>query len=90
MRPCKLLHKERDSATGEVMYTAQMLNNTVSKLKEKVPEGVEHIVTGIPREAIMLKDKAYYHSDQRLPNVFRHEIGIPTEIFPKQWMDLTD
>jgi hypothetical protein len=49
---------------------------------------MEHTVTGIPLDAIMVKDKTYY-SDQHLPNAFRHEIRIPTEIFPQQLMDLS-
>jgi len=78
--------KDVDPNTGQVTYTAEMLNYEMIG-KEKFIEGMEHVVTGIPRDAIMLKDKTY-HSDQHLPNAFRHEIGIPTEIFPKQWMDL--
>jgi hypothetical protein len=64
-----------------------MGNATVSK--DKIVPNMEQTVTGIPRDAIMVvKDKTYY-SDQHLPNAFRHEIDIPTEIFPQQWMDLS-
>jgi hypothetical protein len=31
-----------------------------------------------------------YHSDQHLPNVFRHPMGIREELFPKQWKNRLD
>jgi hypothetical protein len=86
IRPCTLLQEDVDPTTGQVTYTATMGNATISK--DKIVPNMEHTVTGIPLDAIMVKDKTYY-SDQYLPNAFRHEIGIPTEIFPQQWMDLS-
>jgi hypothetical protein len=84
-RPCRLLRKDM-GANGEVTYTAEMFNlNPVGE--DNIPLGQKHIVSGIPRTAIILTNKKY-SSDQHLPNAFRHEIGIPDEIFPEQWMNL--
>uniref|UniRef100_A0A7S4JNF3 SET domain-containing protein n=1 Tax=Odontella aurita TaxID=265563 RepID=A0A7S4JNF3_9STRA len=38
----------------------------------------------VPRQAIKFVDKQY-HSDQHLPNSFRHYIPIPDKIFPLHW-----
>ena len=83
-RPCRLLRKEMDPH-GDTSYTAEIYNSAQGG-DDNIPEGVQHIVTGIPREAIALTNKLY-SSDQHLPNAFRHEIGIPDDIFPRQWMD---
>ena len=42
----------------------------------------------VPREAILFFDLPYT-TDIHLPNAYRHEIGIPDEIFPKAWRDLS-
>jgi hypothetical protein len=41
----------------------------------------------VPRSAIVFYDKPGT-SDMHLPSAFRHMIGIPGEIFPKQWENL--
>jgi hypothetical protein len=38
----------------------------------------------VPRHAVVFYDKPGY-TDMHLPGAFRHLIGIPDEIFPKQW-----
>jgi hypothetical protein len=38
----------------------------------------------VPRSALSFFDKPG-RTDMHLPNAFRHMIGIPDEIFPKQW-----
>ena len=42
------------------------------------------IVEGLPRIALMIKDKSHM-SDMFLENVFRHEIRIPDSLFPEAW-----
>jgi len=44
------------------------------------------VVRNVPEDGIFLYDKAF-SSDWHLPNVFRHEIGIPDDIMPKAWMN---
>ena len=80
--PCKVLHRY----PGNV-YTVEILNkhDIASQQKKEIPVG--HRVTQVPRWAIHMEFKTYA-SDQHLPNAFRHEIGIPNDIFPKSWMDL--
>jgi hypothetical protein len=41
----------------------------------------------VPRSAIVFYDKPGM-TDMHLPSAFRHLIGIPEEIFPKQWKNL--
>lgn len=84
-RPCRLLRKDVDSG-GTVLYTAEILNRNPVE-EDNVPDGQTHIVTHIPRTAIVVTNKKY-SSDQHLPNAFRHEIGLSDEIFPQQWIDL--
>jgi hypothetical protein len=60
-----------------------------SKLKEGkfsyvVQFEQDAIRDGVPRSAIHFVDKPYT-TDFHLEGVFRHEIGIPDEIFPKRW-----
>lgn len=80
LRPCRIIRK--DASGG---FTAEMFNLGND---DAIPEQfMPHVVTDIPRSVIEVRDKPY-HSDQHLEFAFRHEIGIPDEIFPKQWMDL--
>jgi hypothetical protein len=65
-----------------------MKNRRGLKPEEVIPNGSLHIVNGVPRSAIRFMDK-YYTTDQHLENAFRHEIQIPDEYFPSQWMDLS-
>jgi hypothetical protein len=43
----------------------------------------------VPRAAIAFFDKAG-QTDMHLPNAFRHIIGIPESIFPRQWKNTRD
>lgn len=86
LRPCRVLSREVDSYSQQVTFTAEMLNHKSGDVIP--PHSMPHVVTKISRHGIEFKDRPY-HSDQHLPNAFRHAIGIPTSIFPKQWMDLT-
>lgn len=45
-------------------------------------------VNGVPREEIEFQSMSYT-SDLHLETAFRHAIGIPDEIFPVKWMDLS-
>ena len=47
-----------------------------------------HIITHIPWKAIRFFNKAYT-SDIFLKNAFRHEMGLPDDVWPKAWMNLS-
>lgn len=47
-----------------------------------------HIVTNIPWKAIRFFNKPYT-SDVFLKNAFRHEMGLPDDVWPKAWMNLS-
>ncbi len=84
LRPCVVMdhHVGND---GELLYTVRIFNRPGLSPSTRVPTGKPHIVTGVPRFAIVFSDKLYT-SDQHLENAFRQEIGL--SIFPDQWKDL--
>ena len=45
--------------------------------------------TDVPRSALRFFDLPYT-TDLQQPTAFRHEIGIPDEIFPERWRNLPD
>ena len=57
------------------------------KVKQLIPAGEEHVVVGVPRAAIFVRDKLY-SKDEFLPGAFRHPIMFPDEIFPEPWRNL--
>jgi hypothetical protein len=42
------------------------------------------VVKNVPSDGIFLYDKAN-STDWHMPNVFRHEIQIPDDMFPETW-----
>ena len=88
LRPCNVMSREK-VGDGHWIYTVQMKNRPGLPKKEMIPNGELHVVTHIPRGAIRFTDRIH-STDQHLPNAFRHEIGIPDEIFPQHWMDLNE
>ena len=95
LRPCSIMQREQEH-TGQVVdgkpqahvtYTAMMKNYPGIRKEERIPKGEIHVVESIPRNAIRFVDKMY-STDMHLDNAFRHEIQIPDDIFPQQWMDL--
>ena len=70
--PCRIL--ERDILSdGNNVYTAELRTG-----------GEIAVLYNIPRYAIEFVDHSYM-SDQYLLDAFRHEIGIPDDIFPDSW-----
>lgn len=47
-------------------------------------DGAFRYIDDLPREAFAFINTAY-SSDMLLTNAFRHEIGIPDELFPEAW-----
>jgi hypothetical protein len=78
---CDILRLRFDG--HRVLYTAVINRlDTLDDVYEK-KENYELIVDA-PREAFFFVDKPYT-SDMFLPNVFRHAIMIPDELFPEAW-----
>lgn len=101
LRPCTIMSRQDDipvkggrSSGGEKqsLYMVMIHNHPSPHFyssfseKEKIPKGIKHVVTNVPRHAIRFTDK-YYSTDQHLENAFRHFIGMPEEMFPEAWMD---
>ena len=96
LRPCKVIAHEpaTDRHTqqpgGKELYTALVQNWPGLLEVKRIPRGVKHIVSGIPREAFRFVDRPY-SSDEHIEGAFRHFIGLDeTGIFPKSWLDLYD
>ena len=83
--PCDVLK----SNEAENKYTTRIYDKVVTENEDgMLSTGGRTIreVFNTPREAIRFVDKPY-HSNQFLENTFRHEIGIPDELFPLHWRD---
>jgi len=83
LRPCSILQRNEEDGT----FTVRIRNRYGLAAEERLPKGAIHIITHVPRYAIRFSDKIYT-TDQHLENAFRHEIGIPDDIFPEKWKDL--
>jgi SET domain len=79
---CDILRFSK-GADGRYYYTAAYIDP-----EEKNTKGGATIrVKGVPREAFVFKDLPYT-GDFLQPNVFRHDIRIPDELFPDKWKNL--
>lgn len=85
LRPCRILARDDD------LYTVEVTNTWAVSVgpEGRIPRGVRHVVTNMPRSAIEFTDRRY-STDQNLPNAFRQEIGLPDGLFPTAWMDLSN
>jgi len=95
LRPCHILdritvdesHGEEERYTVEIKNPGQHFESGDPMTAHLIPSGERHIVTNMPRAAIRFTDRIYT-TDQNLPNAFRHEIGLPTGVFPDSWLDI--
>jgi len=83
--PCQIYKRSDDGDTYVVRIT-QLLSE--DKTRWSVAEK-PRMLFNFSLKSIMFAEKAYV-GDQFLENAFRHPIGIPDEIFPKEWMDLVE
>eukprot|EP00956_Cyclotella_meneghiniana_P034746 scaffold107994_cov70-Cyclotella_meneghiniana.AAC.1 len=85
----KDLYEEEDEDEEEnyhgYEYDAEL---NIRKTFEDVIIHEVHIITHIPWKAIRFFNKAYT-SDIFLKNAFRHEMGLPDDVWPKAWMNLS-
>jgi hypothetical protein len=85
LRPCLVV--DRVETTTKLEFTVQILNRPGLTLVEQIPKGHVHLVSHVPRNAIVFSDRPYT-TDPHLDNAFRHPIGLPDNLFPEAWKDL--
>jgi hypothetical protein len=78
--PCTIVgsDKKGNDNDDDTLYTVRILDQSF--------QAAPRFVLAMPREYIDLFPKPY-QSDQHRSDAFRHHIGIPDEMFPKQWKD---
>jgi hypothetical protein len=83
LRPCKIL--DRHFLNDVYYYTVQVeqIQNYFTPNHCHLSNQIQTVLQ-VPESAITLVDKEYT-SDQFLPTAFRHEIGIPNSLYPKNW-----
>ena len=82
--PCQVLKNE-----GNGRYTVRIHSQLVPKEEQVswVKNNQARILKNYPGTLIKFVHKSYT-SDQFLAGAFRHHIGIPDYLFPRQWKDL--
>jgi len=81
-RPCDVIERNDDGTYNVVVYDREGSTVGVEYCGELSDKGVR--IAGMPASAISLADRPYT-SDMFLPGAFRHEIGIPQDLFPPNW-----
>jgi hypothetical protein len=84
LRPCHLLARSEGSGTFFYVARVENITNKVAPDGCVLPLKENNTVYNLPQEAVFLVDKEYT-SDEHLPNSFRHEIGVPDDMYPDQW-----
>lgn len=82
--PCSVLRQEKDGS-----YTVRIHQSPYEYQQKWDENDLPRILTNYPRESIHYFVKPF-SSDQHLPGVFRHPLGIRDEIFPTHWKNLRD
>jgi len=77
--PCTVIRQEENGS-----YTVRIHQAEWKSSRPWHKNGLPRLLTNYPRESIHYFVKPYA-SDQHLPGVFRHPIGVRDEIFPEQW-----
>jgi hypothetical protein len=85
LRPCTVV--DRVETATKLEFTVQILNRPGLPSTETIPKGHVHLVSHVPRNAIVFSDRPYT-TDPHLHNAFRHPIGLPGDLFPEAWKDL--
>jgi hypothetical protein len=80
--PCSVIGVEDDGS-----YVVRIHQNMFEHEQPWETNNVPRLLYGFSRKAIHYFVKPYA-SDQHLPGVFRHPIGLRDEIFPPHWKDL--
>jgi hypothetical protein len=82
---CQVLERNKGDH-GDFVYTVEVQFRFSSgpDFSSKRDDEDIYIDLKVPRRAIRFVDKPYA-GDEHLPGVFRHPIGFPDELVPKQW-----
>ena len=88
--PCSVLFEEQTEEGEEVTYLVRIKQHpSFSPPQSWDSNELPRLLFHYPRSSIRYFAKPY-QSDAFLPNAFRHPIGIPDDMFPNQWRDLSD
>ena len=85
--PCSVLYAEKEKGR----YTVRI---HMSPLKDVEPHDTSWNRNEVPRILTNYSQESIHYfvnpsaTDQTLPNAFRHAIGFPENLFPKQWENL--
>jgi hypothetical protein len=84
LRPCKIV--ERQVVKDKAFYTVvvEEITNKFSPEYCDLSHERQNVLR-TPARAITLVDKEYT-TDQHLKTSFRHEIGVPEDLYPEDWM----
>ena len=86
--PCSILREEGEgkdeSGKPTTFYTVRIHQNPFRSTTPWAKSNLPRILTSYPRSSIHFIVEPYA-ADQFIPGAFRHEIGIPDEMFPDHW-----
>lgn len=82
LRPCDIIGRVRKK-DGTYRYSAKV--HETEYFDSRISDSA--VLTDIPREAMSFIVEPYC-SDQHFLGTFRHEIGLPEDIYPETWLDL--
>ena len=78
--PCSVIREEDGGET----YTVRVWWSDRAEEQKWAENDLPRLFTNYPRSSMRLFHKQY-HSDQHLPEAFRHPVGISDDIFPNHW-----
>ena len=84
--PCAVL-KEENREGDDIFYTVRIFPSPWEEQPYWDENRVPRLLRNYPRHSIHYFVQPH-RSDQHMPGVFRHPIGVPDDIFPEQWKDL--
>jgi hypothetical protein len=92
--PCTVIERiesdEEDSEKEDNLYLVRIFPPKYHPSKEKFEGGAVHLLlVDYPRSSIKYVTLPS-RQDQHLPQSFRHHIGIPEEMFPRQWKNINN
>ena len=77
-----IMRHDDDTYTVEVFHRERWRRDF--DIYESHTDTPEYILFNVPRDAMFFRDKEYSR-DHHQPWAFRHEMGLPDEIFPDKW-----
>ena len=83
VQTCEILERFPETDYNEVEEDVEYKYTVWIHPNKEIP--ANHLMFDVPAEEIMLM-KVPYTSDQHWTGAFRHEIGIPENVFPPAWI----